>query len=223
MRENVEAVEATLPPGSWPAWTGSNHDAKRFPTRWAGDDPARTRAALLILLALRGTPFLYYGDEIGMPDVPLDPAKALDPVARRMNDPEENRDVCRTPMQWDDGPGAGFTDGGEPWLPFGDTSINVAAQREDRDSALHLVRDLIALRRDRSDLRGGAYETLPAPEGAWAWRRGDSTVAAVNLSAAPVEVAVEGRILIGTDRSRDGEEVSGALRLGPWEGAVLAR
>jgi alpha-glucosidase len=223
MRANVEGVEAMLPPGSWPVWTGSNHDAKRFPTRWAGGDPGRTRAAMVILLALRGTPFLYYGDEIGMPDVPLDPQAALDPVARRMDDPEENRDVCRTPMQWDNSPGAGFTDGGEPWLPFGDLSLNVSDQREDPGSVLHLVRDLIALRRDRADLRGGAYETLPAPEGAWAWRRGEDTVAAVNLSDAPVEIDVDGRILIGTDRSRDGEQIGGPLRLGPWEAAVVAR
>jgi alpha-glucosidase len=222
MRATVEGVEAMLPPDSWPVWTGSNHDALRFPTRWAGGDPARTRAALLMLLALRGTPFLYYGDEIGMPDVPLDPATALDPVPHRLDDPSENRDVCRTPMQWDDSPGAGFTDGGEPWLPIGDTSVNVAAQREDPGSTLHLVRDLIALRRDHADLRAGAYETLPAPEGVWAWRRGESLVAAVNLSDAPAEVDVAGEILIGTDRGRDGARVE-SLALGPWEGAVLAR
>jgi alpha-glucosidase len=223
MRSNVEGVEAMLPPGSWPVWTGSNHDAKRFPTRWAGGDPARTRAALLILLALRGTPFLYYGDEIGMPDVPLDPAKALDPVPHKKGDSEENRDVCRTPMQWSDGPGAGFTDGGEPWLPIGDAAaVNVAAQRGDPGSALHLVRDLIALRRERADLRGGRYETLPAPDGAWAWRRGESTAAAVNLSDADVVVDLRGEILVGSDRARDGERADGALRLGPWEGAVLA-
>jgi alpha-glucosidase len=223
MCENVERVEAMLPPGSWPVWTGSNHDAKRFPTRWAGDDPVRTRAALLMLLALRGTPFLYYGDEIGMTDVPVVPEKALDPVARRMGDPEANRDVCRTPMQWDTSAGAGFTDGGEPWLPIGDASVNVSDQRADPGSVLHLARDLIALRRERADLRGGAYETLPAPDGAWAWRRGEHTAAAVNLSAAPVEIELEGRILIGTDRTRDGEPVDGALRLGPWEGALVER
>jgi hypothetical protein len=84
------------------------------------------------------------------------------------------------------------------------------------------VRDLIALRRSRADLRGGAYETLAAPEGAWAWRRGERTAAAVNLSAAEVEVAgLEGVVLVGTDRARDGEAVDGVLRLGPWEGAVI--
>ena len=87
MRPIVEGMEAMLPEGAWPVWTGSNHDGKRLATRWAGGDPARTRAALMMLLGLRGTPFLYYGDEIGLPDTPLDPADALDPVAARHGRP----------------------------------------------------------------------------------------------------------------------------------------
>jgi glycosidase len=101
--------------------------------------------------------------------------------------------------------------------------LNVSDQRADPGSMLHLARDLIALRRERADLRGGGYATLPVPDGAWAWRRGEDTAAAVNLSDAPVEIELEGRILIGTDRTRDGEAVEGMLRLGPWEGAVLER
>jgi len=225
LRAIVEGVEAMLPAESWPVYTGSNHDAGRLVTRWAGGDEARTRVALLILLALRGTPFLYYGDEIGMPDVALDPAQALDPVPHRRNDPSASRDPCRTPMQWSAEPGAGFTAGdAEPWLPLGDAAAhNVGDQRADPGSVLHLVRDLIALRRSRADLRGGSYQTLPAPDGAWAWRRGDGTAAAVNLSGAEVEVAgLGGSVLVATDRSRDGERVDGTLRLGPWQGAVLA-
>jgi alpha-glucosidase len=227
MRPIVEGVERMLPEGAWPVWTGSNHDGKRLATRWAGGDPARTRAALLMLLGLRGTPFLYYGDEIGLPDTPLDPATALDPVAARLGDPEENRDVCRTPMQWADVPGGGFTDDGPhppaPWLPFGDlAAYNVEDQRRDPGSILHLVRDLIALRRSREDLRGGAYETLPAPDGAWAWKRGAGTAVAVNLGSGPVTVeGLAGRVLVGTDRSRDASGVSGGLPLAPGEGVVV--
>ena len=91
--------------------------------------PASARGPrCMMLLTLRGTPFLYYGDEIGLPDVPLDPANALDPVARRTGDPARNRDLCRTPMQWTAEPGAGFTTAGAtPWLPFGDAAAyNVA-------------------------------------------------------------------------------------------------
>ena len=87
MRTIVEGVEEKLPATSWPVYTGSNHDAGRLATRWAGGDPERARVALMMLLTLRGTPFLYYGDEIGLPDVQLDPANALDPVAQRTGDP----------------------------------------------------------------------------------------------------------------------------------------
>jgi alpha-glucosidase len=214
LRPLVEAIEEKLPAGAWPVWTGSNHDAGRLATRWAGGDEARARAALLMLLTLRGTPFLYYGDELALPDAELDPARALDPVPHRTGDPERNRDECRTPMQWDGGPGAGFTSGATPWLPFAD-GRSVAAQREDPGSTLHLVRDLIALRRARTDLREGDYETLS--ESPWVWRRGEGTLVALNLSDAPVEVGARGTLLIGTDRSR--ESFDG--RLGPWEGVVL--
>jgi alpha-glucosidase len=220
LRTIVEGMEERLPEAAWPVWTGSNHDAGRLATRWAGDDPARTRAALLMLLSLRGTPFLYYGDEIGLSDVATDPARARDPVGRRH--PERNRDRCRTPMQWT--PAGGFSDdGAEPWLPFGDlAACNVADQRADPGSTLHLVRDLITLRRERADLRTGAYATLPAPGGAWAFRRGDATVVALNLCGETATVdGVSGRVLIATDRTRDGERVDGALSLGPWSGAVV--
>jgi alpha-glucosidase len=224
MRSIVEAIEAKLPAGAWPVWTGSNHDAGRLVTRWADGDEAKTRVALLMLLGLRGTAFLYYGDEIGMPDVPLDPAHALDPVPRRTGDPTRNRDECRTPMQWSAEPGAGFTSNGSSWLPIGDAeAVNVEAQRDDPESVLHLVRDLIALRRERSELRDGAYATLPAPEGAWAWRRGAGTAVALNLSDSDVEVdGVGGTVLVATERGRDGERVDGPLRLGPWTGAIIA-
>jgi alpha-glucosidase len=225
LREIVEGVERLLPAMAWPVYTGSNHDAGRLATRWAEGDPARARVALLMLLTLRGTPFLYYGDEIGLPDVPIDPARALDPVPHRTGDPSENRDPCRTPMHWTAQAGAGFTDGGaEPWLPLGDVAAcNVADQRGDPGSTLHLVRDLIALRNSRGELRTGTYATLAAPDGAWAYRRGDSTVVALNLSGAELRVeGVSGTALIATDRARDGERVDGSLALPAWSGAVVA-
>ncbi|HYM56469.1 MAG TPA: alpha-amylase family glycosyl hydrolase [Solirubrobacteraceae bacterium] len=224
MREIVEAVEARLQSSSWPVWTGSNHDAGRLATRWADGDPARARLAMVMLLTLRGTPFLYYGDEIGLADVPLDPDKALDPVPRRTGDPDRNRDPCRTPMQWTGAPGAGFTDpAASPWLPFGDpAACNVADQREEPGSQLHLVRDLIALRRARSELRSGTYRTLPAPDGAWAFRRGDAFAVALNLADGERSLErVQGTVAIATDRSRDGESVAGTLTLAPWQAAVV--
>jgi alpha-glucosidase len=127
-------------------------------------------------------------------------------------------------MPWTDAPGGGFTTAeATPWLPFGDLAAhNVAAQRDDPASTLHLVRDLIALRRRTPALAVGAYATLEAPAGAWAYRRGDGFAVAVNLSDAPVTVeGLDGGVAVATDRARDGEVVAGAIELGPWEGVVV--
>jgi alpha-glucosidase len=215
MRDVVEQAEDALPAEAWPVWTGSNHDFVRFPTRWCDGDERKVRCALLIILTLRGTPVLYYGDELGMPQVEVAEGDVRDP---------SGRDGARTPMQWSPGPGAGFTRSDvRPWLPLGDhAERNVEAQRGDPESYLTLVRDLIALRRESGGLRGGAYRTLPSPEGSWAWRRGEGLAVAVNLSDAEVVVeGVEGEIAISTARERDGERVGGRLRLAPWSGAVV--
>jgi alpha-glucosidase len=177
----------------------------------------------MALLTLRGTPFLYYGDEIGMTDVPVPEDDRLDLVGGGGAE-QPSRDGCRTPMQWSADPSAGFTqDGVRPWLPIGDAaSRSVAAQREDPGSMLNLCRDLIALRREMPDLRSGRYASIPSPAGVWTWSRGDDTVVSVNLSEEPVTVPIgTATIAIGTRRERDGEPVGGELSLGPWEGAVL--
>jgi alpha-glucosidase len=135
-----------------------------------------------------------------------------------------NRDAARTPMPWNDAPGAGFTAAGvEPWLPFGDFArCNVADQRADDASVLHLVRDLIALRRSIPALTTGAYDSVATDGGLWAWRRGQDALIAVNLAddAASLD-DVRGTIRISTDRTRDGEAVDGTLRLDAWHGVVV--
>jgi alpha-glucosidase len=222
MREVVERTESLLVPEAWPLWNGSNHDAGRFPSRWGDGDEARSRAALLVLLTLRGTPLLYYGDEIGMREVEVPRERLRDPVGIRHWPEDKGRDRSRTPMQWT--PGGGFSpDGVVPWLPMGDAvARNVADQREDPSSMLHLCRDLIAVRRGRADLRSGASAPVESPPGVWAWRRGDATLVAVNHGDDAATVPrTSGTVLIGTDRSRDGELVDGSLRLEPWEAVVL--
>jgi alpha-glucosidase len=172
-----------------------------------------------MLLTLRGTPFLYYGDEIGLEEVDLDPATALD-LPHRGKSKAENRDRCRTPMPWT--PDGGFTAGSATWLPYGDRARNVAEQREDPHSTLRLTRDLIELRRRRADLRTGAYATLPAPDGVWAYRRGERHAVALNLSDTPRTVTgLAGVVLAGSDRERDGDHIPGALALSPWEAVVV--
>jgi alpha-glucosidase len=221
-RETVEAAYAALPEGAWPTWAGSNHDVGRFPSRWGQGDERRVRAALVMLLTLRGTPLLYYGDEIGMPEVDVPRERLRDPVGVRRWPEDPGRDRARTPMHWT--PEGGFTAPSvDPWLPMGDAgACNVADQRDDPDSILHLCRDLIAVRREREDLHSGSYEALDAPEGVWAWRRGTGTVVAMNHSDVPATLSVgPAKVLIGTQRKRAGERVSGELRLDPWEALVL--
>jgi len=225
LRSVVAATEAALPSGTWPAWSGSNHDVGRFPTRWCRGDERKIRASLFVMLTLRGTPLLYYGDEIGMRDVEVPRDRLRDPVGVRGWPDEPGRDGARTPMQWTPTADGGFTRAGvEPWLPMGDTaSCNVADQLDDPTSMLHLCRDLIALRRVRPDLWSGSSSAVGSFDEAWVWRRGHDTVVAVNSSELPIDVPLEpGRILIGTARDRDGAEIDGSVRLDPWEAVVVA-
>jgi alpha-glucosidase len=224
MRDIVESLEVLLPADAWPVWTGSNHDMFRFPTRWAGNDRRKIRAALVLLLGLRGTPVLYQGDEIGQGDTRVEPPDLRDPLGVRYWPAYAGRDAGRTPMQWSDTPGGGFTAAdATPWLPLGDTaSASVASEERDPESPLVLTRALIALRRTTPDLHAGAYASIPSPAGVWAWRRGEGTLVVVNLSDEPAELDVaDARILLGTEPTRVGEKLVGSLGLGPWE-AVIA-
>ena len=225
MRAVVEETEAALPPGAWPAWTGSNHDMFRFPTRWAEDDPAKVRLALLMLLSLRGTPVLYQGDEIGMANVAVAQEDLRDPLGVRFYPYYEGRDAGRTPMQWSDRPGGGFTEAARPWLPLGDlAAANVSAQRDDPDSVLSLCRDLIAFRRRHPEFAAGDVTMLATPDGVWAWSRGDRHIVALNMSAEEVVLpGLSGTIQVGTDRARDLEVMEGTLHLAAFEGLILER
>jgi alpha-glucosidase len=221
----VSESERIIPADGWPVWTLSNHDVPRVMSRWAGGDERKLRCALLSLLTLRGTPVLYYGDEIGMADMRLRKGDLQDPLGKRYWPQPRGRDPERTPMLWSDEPGGGFTDPGvRPWLRIGEVKArNVADQRGDRSSTLTFVRDLIAVRRQRPDLRSGAYRQLPSPAGVWAWQRGSDTTIALNLSGNSLRVpAIRGAIVISTTRSREGERVAGGLALGPWEGAICS-
>lgn len=223
-RAVVETCEAGLPMGAWPLWVGSTHDGGRFPTRWCHGDERKVRAALFILLTLRGTPILYYGDEIGMPETAVPQEQLRDPVGVRGWPEQPGRDRARTPMPWNSEPGGGFTNPDvSPWLPLGDTGlINVEDQRREPGSVLHLCRDLIALRRERTDLAIGGYAGLPAPPGVWAWKRGTRTTVVINASDDPTAFTADrAKVVVGTRRERDGERVAGRLELEPWEAAIL--
>ena len=156
----IEEYERALPAGAWPNWVLGNHDQKRVATRIGS---RQARIAAMLLLTLRGTPTLYYGDEIGMIDVPIPPEAVQDPWGRREPGLGLGRDPQRTPMQWNGSLVAGFTDG-TPWLPVaaGYLQANVAIEKQDPASILTLYRNLIALRRSSLALTRGSYRRRAA-------------------------------------------------------------
>jgi len=198
----LDRREAAFGPDRWPTVTFSNHDQPRHVSRWAsaGDRDSLARVCAVLLLTLRGTPFLYSGEELGVGGIEVPNELALDPPARRVEPgfPWWNRDQARAPMPWDAGPNAGFTTG-RPWLPLPPDAEqrNVAAQRTDETSVLAFYRRLIALRRATPALRAGGFSRQgPPPPGVLSYRRtnpsGDALVF-VNLAARPSTVTVGGR------------------------------
>jgi len=227
VRRAVEGVQGALPDGAWASWVLGNHDQPRFASSSrAGRDQAKV--GMLLLLTLRGTPTIYYGEEIGMVDVPVTTDEARDPLERR--EPGRGRDPERSPMQWDASPNAGFTaDGDTPWLPLAPdaASVNVAGQAEDPDSILTLTRRLIDVRRTHPVLHRGDFAPFgPTPDGTFAFRRTSSEgelAIALNLTgeARSVPGAGPGRVLIGTHRDRDGTSVPSDVELRPNEAVVV--
>jgi alpha-glucosidase len=212
----VEEWERLLPDHAWPDYTLSNHDRSRAATRYGLH---RARTAAMMLLTLRGTPFIYYGEEIGMTDVPIPPERVVD---------VHDRDPERTPMQWDASRNAGFT-AGRPWLPMAADAprVNVAAQRDDPRSLLSFYRRLLAVRKGSLALRLGTYRSLPGARGVFAFeRRADDEHVAVALNFTESERSVElpsrdMEVVLSTDDERTALVGGKRLLLKPDEGVIL--
>jgi alpha-glucosidase len=234
--EAVRHYEATLPPYGWPNWVLGNHDNHRIATRIGA---AQARVAAMLLLTLRGTPTMYYGDEIGMHDVPIPPDRVQDPFEKNVPGLGLGRDPERTPMQWDPSPNAGFTSPGvPPWLPLPAdfAQVNVSAQQEDPRSILSLYRQLLALRRAEPALSYGTFhpvDTHQSGDDVLAYRRrhGDREFLVVlNLSdhAKQIETKDEtdplrqGRIVLSTHLDRKDEPIDRSLNLRGDEGLIVA-
>ena len=154
----IANYEAALPPGGWPNWVLGNHDRPRVATKRG---QAQARVAAMLLLTLRGTPTLYYGDELGLSDVAIPPAQVQDPRELREPGLGLGRDPVRTPMPWDESQNAGFTTA-SPWLPLNaDWPMrNVAQMRAEPHSILTLYRRLLAARRAHPALSIGHFALL---------------------------------------------------------------
>jgi len=223
----VERYEALLPSYAWPNWVLGNHDKSRVATRVG---PAQSRVAAMLLLTLRGTPTMYYGDEIGMQDVPIPVAQVQDPFEKNVPGLGLGRDPERTPMQWSGGEHAGFTTG-NPWLPIaGDhQTINVALERDSPTSILTLYRRLIELRRTEPALSVGDFAPLPLRGDLMAYiRKTDQRrlLVVLNLGAKPQNFSIadlqcRGSLLLSTHLDRSREALQDKLELGGDEGAII--
>ena len=215
VRAFVDTYEGLIPRHGWGTYVVSNHDQTRVATR-IGDAQARVAAALL--LTLRGTPFIYYGDELGMRDVDIPPEKYQDPQGINVG---ISRDPERTPMQWSAAPYAGFSTV-EPWLPLAPDyqRVNVEAQKADARSMLTLYKRLIELRRDDA-LALGDYVPLDAPDGVFAYKRGGKYIIALNFTGDIKPLSFGGEIVLSTHLDREGYEDNVELR--PHEGVILVR
>ncbi len=223
LRSTIESYLNKIPDHGWPSWMISTHDGRRVASR-AGT--AQASVAAMMLLTLRGTPVIYYGDEIGMHDVEVPPEKERDPQGKRIG---RKRDPVRTPMQWNDWGQAGFTSG-EPWLPVSEdfAAINVHELSE-TESILTLHRRLLALRREHEALIAGSFRMGPTHEFILSYRRdGDenSLIVLLNLSPEPQsfeldELGERGRVLISTFLNRDDEVVDATVELRGNEGLLI--
>ena len=189
--ELIDDYEAALPDGGWPNWVLGNHDQPRIAAR-VGD--AQARIAAMLLLTLRGTPTLYYGDEIGIGDVVIPIERIQDPQAKNEPDTNFNRDKARTPMQWASAEHGGFSEA-EPWLPLTDDKAmrNVGSMDANSRSILSLTKALLALRRAQPALRTGVYRRLLVGGGLLAFERveNDERVAVfLGFGHEPIEIDV---------------------------------
>jgi len=226
IRETVESLEEALPQFGWPNYVLGNHDYARLASRIG---PAQARLAAMLLLTLRGTPTLYYGDELGMENGNIPADKVQDPQGILLG-AERTRDVARTPMQWDASPHAGFSDV-EPWLPISaDYQIrNVVEQSNDPTSTLNLYRKLLWFRRQTPALHIGSTRwLLESNEDCFCYIRSHARkefLVALNLSDIAQRIVLDslkrGNIVISSHLDRDGEIDTPELSLRPNEGLLI--
>ena len=223
----IEEYEFALPSGGWPNWVLGNHDRPRIASR-IGENQAR--CAAMLLLTLRGTPTIYYGDEIGMQQAVLNGSEIQDPFEKRVPGLGVGRDGCRTPMQWSDEKFAGFSSA-KPWLPVEPSypNRNIAKQKDEPASMLRLYERVIELRRSHKALQIGSYRPMMATDELLLFLRedaGEKLLIALNMSKASTSVSLanglrRGEILLSSFCDRQTESVEGKVDLRPDEGIII--
>ena len=227
-RKYIDDYEAALPPWAWPNYVLGNHDEGRIATRYGHE---QARVAAMLLLTLRGTPTIYYGEELGMADVEISIEEQLDPFGFRV--PGWGRDRCRTPMQWDAGTHAGFStpDTKMLWLPLSDEyqTQNVQTELDNPHSYLNLYRQLLGLRKNSMALKVGKYTPLDNMlENCFVYLReaqGEKFLVALNFSSEPQTISIPDfpavSIILSTRLDRKGKADLTSLELRRDEGIII--
>jgi alpha-glucosidase len=223
----VDEYEAALPIGGWPNWVLGNHDRARIASR-VGRPQARIAA--MLLLTLRGTPTLYYGDEIGMRQVLIPPDRVRDPFEKNVPGIGVGRDGARTPMQWDTNDFAGFSTV-EPWLPVSAEfrCENVESDRREPSSIFNLYRRLISTRRQQSALSRGSYRRILVQGDLLLYVRkfgSERTLVALNLGCDAIATSLPwratfGTVLVSCFGDREGEHITERIDLRGNEGLLI--
>jgi alpha-glucosidase len=220
----VNEYEDSLLPGNWPNWVLGNHDKSRVISRVGA---SQARLAAVLLFTLRGTPIMYYGDEIGMHDVSIPPDRIQDLKENTM--PGYSRDPERTPMQWNNESYAGFSEV-EPWLPVADDyrQRNVAVQKDNPDSLLSFYRKLIDLRHQEPALRVGKFISVGLENQLMVYERQfekSKLRILVNFSKEPAQHSLPadetGELLLSTTGNEAGQSATNRWQVGGEEALIL--
>jgi alpha-glucosidase len=244
LRKIIDSTEGLLGHKYWPNWLLGTHDESRLVTR---QSPAVARLMALLLLTLRGTPVIYYGEELGLPDTELPPELMQDTYERLLPGRGRGRDPQRTPMPWDNSPGAGFSPA-TPWLPLGERSTrgNVEQERAQPDSFVNFYHRLIALRK-RPAFQEGVYVPGEITAQGFSFQRVDGAEAyqiGLNFSAEPwnmklaaargTVIAARGKVIaargkviaargtvIADTHQPEPSAIQSSISLAPWQGIVI--
>jgi alpha-glucosidase len=222
------ALEAWASASGWPSWSLGNHDVTRFPTRMAHNDPRMARALLAALTAMRGTVFLYQGDELGLPDGHVPFERLKDPFAIAAYAGGPGRDGARTPMPWTSAaPMGGFTAAPDAWLPMDPSHLPLAIERQETrdESMLNFTRRLLACRKASEALKTGVALPLTSPDNVLAFERvseGERVCCYFELGGQPATVSFPGApcgtALLLEDGARLGD---GGVELAPYASAIV--
>jgi alpha-glucosidase len=228
----INNFEKQIPKQGWPCHVLSNHDLFRSINRipWTKNKIAKAKVAAVLLLTLRGTPFIYYGEEIGMPNSFIPRKEVKDPLGKRFWPFFSGRDKARTPMQWDDGIYSGFSDS-KPWLPVDKSfrKTNVSAEMQDENSLFHVYRTIIHLRKKHPALFKGRWAPLLEGENgiicALRFNRDERIIVLLNFTKNTVKIQLQehlfGEVIFSTHRQTREVKYFRGLSVLPFEASVF--